>query len=116
MENGNGWVITLRIRVQPNDEVVVVLSFSCSWAAIVFFEAKVFFAIVLFWTEILTFFFARPQGGSTSFLDSSSSSISASTVFFDLLSAPLAALFFSLQPRRCLKDFHDLSIQTLGHS
>jgi hypothetical protein len=46
--NGSVRVITLRIRVQPSDKVVVVLPFSYSWAAIVFVGVEVFFATLSF--------------------------------------------------------------------
>jgi hypothetical protein len=81
-ENGNGCVITSRTRVQPIEEVVVALPFPCSCAVADFFE------------EVLAFFFSGPENGSSPPSDSSFS-LSASTVFFDVLPSPLATLFLS---------------------
>jgi hypothetical protein len=92
VENGRGQVITSRIRVEPSDEVVVVLPFPCSCVTKIFFSA------------ILAFFFfgdtTLPKGDSSSY-SNSSSSVSLLVVFFVALS-PLAFVALFLFPQLCI--------------
>jgi hypothetical protein len=108
VENGSGWVITSRIRVQPNDEVVVALPFPCSYAA-----------EILFSKNLAVFFFedaALPEGDSSSY-SNPSSSVSSLAVFFNaLLPLAFATLFLFPQLRCWLQDLCSQGIQTLWHS